>query len=155
MTPEQLLLAKLELENQQAGTAPVIGAIGGGIVGGLGGQGVHSVGNAINRGLDKVSPYHPVTMRNEKGKPIAHSMKPVPRGSGIRRLKPGNRMAGALVGVLLGGGAGEGVKRMMIENSPTSALLAKLQTDPASMTERDIALLEETLADTYRGIIGA
>ena len=42
-------------------------------------------------------------------------------------LKPGYRMAGGLVGAILGGGLGAGARELMISESPAARLLARAQ----------------------------
>ena len=57
------------------------------------------------------------------------------------------RMAGGLVGAILGGGLGVGTRQMMIDNSPAAKILAKGQTE--GLTSSDVELLKDILADTY------
>ncbi len=63
-------------------------------------------------------------------------------GRGIK-----GRMAGGLVGLILGGGLGAGTRQLMIDNSPAAQLLAKGQVE--GFTENDIQHLKNVLADTY------
>ena len=65
------------------------------------------------------------------------------------RLKPGSRMAGGLLGAIMGGALGEGVRRMTVEQSPAAALLARLQTRGGELTVEDQMQLEQVLRDTY------
>ena len=56
-------------------------------------------------------------------------------------------MAGGLVGAVLGGALGVGMREEMIRNSPEAAMLAKLQS--GTYTVNDQAALEGMLANTY------
>ena len=73
-----------------------------------------------------------------------------PRGY---RLKPGHRMAGGLVGAILGGALGAGTAAMMKQNSPAANILAKLQTD-GDLNPVDQQALQSILADTYSNTLG-
>ena len=73
-----------------------------------------------------------------------------PRGY---RLKPGHRMAGGLVGAILGGALGAGTAAMMKQNSPAATLLAKLQTE-GELNPIDQQALQSVLADTYSNTLG-
>ena len=140
MNIEELLLAKLAQEKEQSGAAPIIGAASGAVIGGLAGQGAHTVGNQINKLKDRLA----------EGQGLSRSRMQNLKG----RVTPGNRMAGGIVGLILGGALGEGTRRMMIEGSPTSQMLAKLQTNPEGLSEQDLMQLKSLLASTYKGIIG-
>ena len=64
-------------------------------------------------------------------------------------FKPGTRMAGGLVGAILGGGLGAAAQRQAIsEPSGAGALLAKIQAQ-GGMTVDDQARLESALRDAY------
>ena len=139
MDIEQLLLAKLAKEKEQTSAAPVIGAVTGAAVGGLAGQGAHSIGNQINKLKDNLAARQGLSrgrMQNIKS-----------------RVTPGNRMAGGLVGLILGGALGAGTRQMMIDGSPTAAMLAKLQTSPEGLNELEMVQLEALLNDSYKDII--
>ena len=73
-----------------------------------------------------------------------------PRGY---RLKPGHRMAGGLVGAILGGALGAGTAATMKQNSPAATLLAKLQTE-GELNPVDQQALQSILADTYSNTLG-
>ena len=73
-----------------------------------------------------------------------------PRGY---RLKPGHRMAGGLVGAILGGALGAGTASMMKENSPAADILAKLQVQ-GELNAVDQQALQSILADTYSNTLG-
>ena len=67
------------------------------------------------------------------------------------RLKPGSRMAGGLVGAVLGGALGVGAKQMMIQESPAARLLAKIQTD-GELSDSEAEELKQVLTNTYNSI---
>jgi len=69
------------------------------------------------------------------------------------RLKPGYRMAGGLVGAVLGGALGAGAREVMIAESPAARLLARAQVN-GEMTAADERMLENILADTYSNTLG-
>ena len=69
------------------------------------------------------------------------------------RLKPGYRMAGGLVGAVLGGALGAGARELMISESPAARLLARAQVN-GEMTAADEKMLEDILADTYSNTLG-
>jgi len=73
-----------------------------------------------------------------------------PRGY---RLKPGHRMAGGLVGAILGGALGAGTASMMKQNSPAANILAKLQVQ-GELNAVDQQALQSILADTYSNTLG-
>ena len=68
-------------------------------------------------------------------------------------LKPGMRMAGGLVGAVLGGALGAGAAQMMQRESPAARLLAKLQTQ-GDLSASDQQALQNVLADTYSNTLG-
>ena len=63
-------------------------------------------------------------------------------GGGKRRL------AGGLVGAILGGGLGLGVRNMMVQDSPAAAMLAKMQAQ-GSLNPMDRNQLQSVLKDIY------
>ena len=69
------------------------------------------------------------------------------------RMKPGYRMAGGLVGAVLGGALGAGAREVMIAESPAARLLARAQVN-GEMTAADEKMLEDILADTYSNTLG-
>jgi len=145
-TPEEVLAYQIQQENQgliSPAAVGTMGAAGGAALGVAAGSIPHAVGVGINRGLDAVAPHHPKT-KGTKGAP-AQSLKAVPRG---RLLRPGFRMAGGLVGAVLGGGLGVGMREEMIRNSPEAAMLAKLQS--GTYTINDQQQLEHLLEGTYQ-----
>jgi len=64
-------------------------------------------------------------------------------------FKPGARMAGGLLGAIMGGALGEGVRRMTVEQSPAASLLARIQARGGKITLDDQLQLEQVLRDTY------
>ncbi len=73
--------------------------------------------------------------------------------SALSRVKPGMRMAGGLVGAVLGGALGSGAAQAMKEESPAARLLAKLQID-GDLSYSDKEALEHVLTNTYNNITG-
>ena len=145
-SPEEVLAYQIQQENQgliSPQAVGTMGAAGGAALGVALGSVPHSIGVGINKGLDAVAPVRPMT-KGTKGAP-AQSLKAVPRG---RMLKPGFRMAGGLVGAILGGGLGVGIREEMIQNSPEAAMLAKLQA--GTYTINDQQQLEQLLEGTYQ-----
>ena len=121
---EDLLMYKLQedaasVPSEQ--TAVLTGAGLGAVPGLLVGNAAHQAGNNVNKLLNR-----------------AH----------VSRFAPGNRMAGGLVGAILGGALGAGVRNMMVETSPAATLLAKLQS--GTFTESDQLQLARVLEDTYQ-----
>jgi len=70
-----------------------------------------------------------------------------------QRLKPGYRMAGGLVGAILGGALGAGAREVMIQESPAARLLAKAQVQ-GELSASDEKLLTDIVADAYSNTIG-
>jgi len=71
-----------------------------------------------------------------------------PEPSMLSRVRPGMRMAGGLVGAILGGALGAGAKQQLLANSPSAELLAKLQTD-GDLSANDQQALQNVIANTY------
>ncbi len=71
----------------------------------------------------------------------------------MSRAKPGYRMAGGLVGAILGGALGAGARQLMLQESPAARLLARAQVN-GEMTAADEKMLEDILADTYSNTLG-
>ena len=69
------------------------------------------------------------------------------------RIKPGMRMAGGLVGAILGGALGAGARQMMVQESPAARILAKVQTE-GELSHADTQALQNILADTYSNTLG-
>jgi hypothetical protein len=71
-------------------------------------------------------------------------------------LKPGPRMAGGLVGALIGGGLGAIAQQQAIrETGEAGALLAKIQSQ-GGMSAQDELMMERVLRDAYtqQGLLG-
>ena len=134
---EDILLARAQQDQQQGmtgalntlgGAMPTAGAIGGGVVGAALGE-----ADLLRR--------------------LKTRTAPTSLGQSVRRaVTPGPRMAGGLVGAILGGALGEGSKQMMIQQSPAAAMLAKLQTQ-GDLSPQDQNALQTILADTYSTIV--
>ena len=121
---EILLFQAVKDEEKRLSDMQAAGLLGAGVGGvALGGAGAaaHSAGNMLNQ---VVRPNH------------------VPN-----RFKGGPRLAGALTGMILGGGLGAGVSAMMQQESPAARLLAKIQT--GNMSDIDTKTLENLVAATY------
>ena len=120
---EEILMARAMRDSQ---AVPDINsaATAGGIVGALGGAAAGSLPHAV--------------LKNTMGR--------IPGRGGP--MKPGARMAGGLVGAILGGGLGAGTRQMMIQDSPAAAILAKAQT--GELTASDQEMLAEILTETYQ-----
>ena len=120
---EEILIARAMRDSQ--GVADINSAVtAGGIVGALGGAAAGSLPHAVLKS----------TLGRLPGR--NHPMK------------PGARMAGGLVGAILGGGLGAGTRQMMIQDSPAAAILAKAQT--GELTASDQARLADILTETYQ-----
>jgi hypothetical protein len=125
---EDILLARAQQDEQgqmSTGTAGSIGATAGGILGMVVGQPVHNAGVLINK----------------------------MNGRQPNRVKPGVRMAGGLVGAILGGALGAGARESMMSESPAARMLAKIQAQ-GELSYADQQQLENILADTYSNALG-
>ena len=58
------------------------------------------------------------------------------------------RMAGSLVGAIIGGGLGAGIQNIATKESPAAALLAKMQAQ-GTLNPMDRAQLQSVLRDIY------
>ena len=137
---EDILLARAAADEasrptteQVAATGAILGSLGGVAVGGVPHAGSELVGSA-KRLLGR-------TVGCNGQKSIG------------QRLKPGYRMAGGLVGAILGGALGAGARQIMIAESPAARLLARAQVN-GEMTAADEKMLEDILADTYSNTLG-
>ncbi len=120
---EQILMAKAM---QEAETEPTLQeAI---LMGGMGGAGI---------GVLAGEPVHRI-MKNTTGRLFNNN----------HFMKPGARMAGGLVGLLLGGSLGAGLRQQAINDSPAAAILAKGQSQ--GLTEADKYQLARVLEGTYQ-----
>ena len=120
---EDLLLMKAAEDAADIPTSTEAALLGGGgglALGAMLGQDQHNVGVALN---------------NLVGRPP-------------NRLKAGPRMAGGLVGLILGGGLGLGLRQQAINESPAAALLAKAQAQ-GSLNANEKKQLETVLRQVY------
>jgi uncharacterized membrane protein YebE (DUF533 family) len=62
------------------------------------------------------------------------------------------RMAGGLGGLILGGGLGAGMAKMMQQSSPAGDMLARIQATQGNLTAVDKMRLENILADAYNNM---
>jgi len=125
---EDILLARAQQDEQGqmgTGTAAGIGATAGSILGMVAGQPVHNAGVLINK----------------------------MNGRQPNRVKPGVRMAGGLVGAVLGGALGAGAREAMMSESPAARMLAKIQVQ-GELSYADQQQLENILSETYSNIVG-
>ena len=83
---------------------------------------------------------------NQKKPKKGKKAKQQQRMSGKSRA--GKRMAGGLVGAILGGGLGIGARQAMVQNSPAAEMLAKLQVG-GELTYSEERALQDMLADSY------
>ena len=75
--------------------------------------------------------------------------KPIETDVDLRKvLRPGFRMAGGLVGAILGGGLGMGARQMMVQESPAANILAKMQAQ-GTLNPMDRQQLQSVLKDIY------
>lgn len=66
---------------------------------------------------------------------------------------PRNRMAGGLVGAILGGALGKGAQMAAINESPAAALLAKMQVQ-GSLNTAEKYQLEQLVKQAYNNQLG-
>ena len=135
---EDLLLMRLERENAEKpnnAEAFLAGSAIGGTAGAIAGTGVHQLGRGINAIKDSLAA--------RQG--LSRSKAQQFRGA----IRPGFRMAGGLVGAILGGALGMGTRQMMIGNSPTAALLAKAKVQ-GGLTDADTRQLQALLTEEYK-----
>ena len=127
---EQILLAQAAREAEEGpklSDMVALGAGGGAAMGALVGTPVHAVGKGIGH-LRKTN----------------------------HMLKPGARMAGGLVGMIIGGGLGAAVQQQAAQQTGAAgALLAKIQSQ-GGMTPEDEMALETVLKQAYsqQGLLG-
>ena len=121
---EQILLAQAAKEAEQGprlSDAIAVGAGGGAAMGALVGAVPHGLSEMFRTGNKSLG----------------------------QRLKPGTRMAGGLIGAVLGGGLGAALQREAIsEPSGAGALLAKIQAQ-GGISPEDEANLELALRKAY------
>ena len=68
----------------------------------------------------------------------------------LKALKPGARMAGGLVGMIVGGGLGNAIAAQAVKENPGAELLAKLQVQGSLNPSEEMAL-QELVGSYYKG----
>ena len=137
---EDILLARAAAdEANRPSTEQAV--VAGSLLGSLGGVAAGSAPHAVSQGMSSA--------RRAASRVMGGSGE-IPFGT---RLKPGYRMAGGLVGAVLGGALGAGARELMIQESPAARLLARAQVN-GEMTAADEKMLEDILADTYSNTLG-
>ena len=108
-------------------------------------------GTAFGAAAAPVKPLAPLQERASYG-----VSKVGPRQAGSRTAlasaragNAGRRLAGGLVGAIVGGALGEGVKRIAMNQSPAASLLAKIQANGGMVSPYDQAQLEAILREIY------
>ena len=133
---EDILLLKSQQESANRDNSLGIAAGGtlGAALGALGGRPRHTEGqqSLLNR------------LTKELGGP--QQLNP-----GLHKARPGARMAGGLVGLILGGGLGAGTSALMQRESPAARMLAKIQAG-GELNALEVQELENVLTDTYSNI---
>ena len=115
-------------------TGTILGATGGSLLGMMAGIPVHKAGNAVNSIRDSLA---------------ARQGLSAPRNP-LKALKPGYRMAGGLVGMIVGGGLGNAIAAQAVAENPAAELLAKLQVQGDLDTGEQMAL-ENLVSSYYKG----
>ena len=127
-TPEQVLQQRIIQQNEGLGSPEAAGTMGAALGAGAGvlmGSVPHAIGNVGNKLVGR-----------DANKGIG------------RMLRPGHRMAGGLVGLVLGGGLGAAARNEMISGSPEAALMAKLQVQGTLNPDEEVQL-QRMIQDTY------
>ena len=115
-------------------TGTILGATGGSLLGMMAGIPVHKAGNAVNSIRDSLA---------------ARQGLSAPRNP-LKALKPGYRMAGGLVGMIVGGGLGNAIAAQAVAENPAAELLAKLQVQ-GDLDIREQMALEKLVGSYYKG----
>ena len=110
-----------------------VGAGGGALAGILAGQPVHMVGNALNNGRDALAARQGLSAKRQP----------------MRALKPGPRMAGGLMGMIVGGGLGGAIAAQASRANPAADILAKVTTG-GELSIHDKMVMEKMVADYYK-----
>jgi uncharacterized membrane protein YeiH len=135
---EEILAAKAAQHTEDSAgilnAAITTGAGGGALAGMLMGQPVHMAGNTINAGKDFLAARQGLSAAKQP----------------LRRLMPGARMAGGLVGMSVGGGLGAGIAARARRENPAAEILGKVVAG-GDLTVSDKIALENMAADYYKG----
>jgi len=126
-TPEQVLQQRIIQQNEGLGSPEAAGTMGAALGAGAGvlmGSVPHAVGNGVN------------ALAGRQAKGVG------------RTLRPGFRLAGGLVGLVLGGGLGMAARDEMMSGSPEARLMAKLQVQ-GTLEPREQEQLQSMIQDTY------
>ena len=110
-----------------------VGAGGGALAGILAGQPVHMAGNALNNGRDALAARQGLSAKRQP----------------MRALKPGPRMAGGLVGMIVGGGLGGAIAAQAGRENPAAEMLGKITTG-GDLTAQEKVALESLVTDYYK-----
>ena len=122
-TIQDILMAKAAEDAAEVPTAQNTLILSGGLGAGIGaamGQQAHQVGQGLNELFGRTP----------------------------NRFKAGPRMAGGLVGAILGGALGMGARQMMIDDSPAARLLAKSQVQ-GELNPMEMKQLQNILTEVY------
>lgn len=140
--------------NQVGGAMAPIGALAGSALGVTAAMPVHYMGQGNLNKLDVTNPYYEVTRRDNAGAPTAMNVRgQIPRKELLgNRVRPGARMAGGLMGALVGGALGTGTAELVKRESPSARLIAKIQTQGGRLTPQDEQLMENILANAYSNV---
>ena len=142
LTIQDILLASAqqkESERMSTDTAAILGALTGAGVGYTAGRPMQALRKMKNDSVDALA--------KRQGLSVA------PRQKLKDTLRPGPRLAGGLVGLILGGGLGVGTRQLMMQNSPEAQMLAKLQAG-TEFSYSDKLQLEKLLANAYSNTLG-
>ena len=157
MNEDQILrvLALRALQDEEnaidGSEAALPGALAGSALGVTAGVPGHYLGQKKLDKMDKENPFYEVTKRDAVGAPLAMNAKgAIPRRElAGHRVRPGARMAGGLMGAMVGGALGAGTAELVKRESPAARLIAKIQTQNGRMSPQDEQLLQNLLTDTY------
>ena len=146
MNEDQILrvLALRALQDEEnaidGSEAALPGALAGSALGVTAGVPGHYLGQKKLDKMDKENPFYEVTKRDAVGAPLAMNAKgAIPRRElAGHRVRPGARMAGGLMGAMVGGALGAGTAELVKRESPAARLIAKIQTQNGRMSPQDI-----------------
>ena len=126
-SPEEVLLYRIQQQNEGLLSPEAVGTMGA-AVGAVAGAAAGSISHQLGRGIN--------AMTGRQGK----------------RFKPGLRLAGGLIGAIMGGGLGPAMRQQAINNSPEARLLAEIQINGGQVSPEQTYALQSMLEDTYRQI---